>query len=145
MKSIGRTSRCAILYRGEMLRAFGLSGTQHLYILNVCRNPGVTQDELVHRNYVNKSNVARQLAQLEENGFVLRRPGENDRRQMLVFPTQKAREVYPRVCEVLQEWNAQLLQDFSPEEQELLVSMMEKVMNKAVRLAEACTQAGKAL
>ena len=41
----------------------------HTYILNVCRNPGISQEALSQLIFVNKSNVARQLAVLEEKGM----------------------------------------------------------------------------
>lgn len=137
MRFVDRTARCAAIYRSERLEAEGLNGYQHTYILNICREPGISQERLAARIYVNKSNVTRQLALLEQNGFVERRPSENDKRVMEVFPTEKAHAVYPRVREVLVEWNAGLLEQFTPEEQKLLSAMMERVMGKAVELSGA--------
>lgn len=136
MKYISRTSRLSILYRSDELEKYELNGIQHTYILNICNNPGISQEQLAKLIFVNKSNVARQLALLEQTGFITRIPSEADRRQMRVYPTEKALENYPKVLEVLHEWNARLLEDFSEEEQLLLISMMKKVMNKAVDIME---------
>ncbi|HWS30224.1 MAG TPA: MarR family transcriptional regulator [Clostridia bacterium] len=137
MRFIDRTARCAAVYRCEKLGAEGLNGYQHTYILNICREPGISQEKLASRIYVNKSNVTRQLALLEQNGFVERRASGTDKRVMEVFPTKKAFDVYPRVREVLTEWNAGLLEQFTPEERKLLSSMMERVMAKAVEISGA--------
>ncbi len=137
MRFIDRTARCAAVYRCEKLEAEGLNGYQHTYILNICREPGISQEKLASRIYVNKSNVTRQLALLEQNGFVERRASGTDKRVMEVFPTKKAFDVYPRVREVLAEWNAGLLEQFTPEERKLLSSMMERVMAKAVEISGA--------
>lgn len=137
MRFVDRTARCAAVYRSEKLEAEGLNGYQHTYILNICREPGISQEGLASRIYVNRSSVTRQLALLEQNGFVERRPSESDKRVMEVFPTQKAFDVYPRVREVLTEWNASLLEQFTPEERKLLSSMMERVMAKAVEVSGA--------
>ena len=51
---------------------------------------GISQEKLAKMIYINKSNVTRNLAVLEKNGYIERRPAENDKRVMLVFPTQKA-------------------------------------------------------
>ncbi|AOY74531.1 MarR family winged helix-turn-helix transcriptional regulator [Clostridium formicaceticum] len=136
MKYISRTSRCAALYRSDVLEAYGLNGYQHSYILNICQHPGISQDQLARIIYVNKSNVTRQLALLEDNGFITRTPCENDRRQRQVYPTEKAMQVYPKVREALYQLNAYLLEDFSEEEKELLMIMMKKVMHKAAKLVE---------
>lgn len=134
MRFIDRTTRCAVLYRGEKLEKEDINGTQHTYILNICRNPGITQEKLASLIYVNKSNVTRQLALLERNGFVERRPSISDKRAMEVFPTPKAFEAYPTILAVLREWNAGLLEQFSPEEQLLLSTMLEKIMYKAAQM-----------
>ncbi|HYE80649.1 MAG TPA: MarR family transcriptional regulator [Clostridia bacterium] len=136
IKYIGRTWRCAVLYRNDKLAHEGLNGYQHTYILKICQNPGISQEQLALMIYVNKSNVARQLASLEQNGFITRRSSEKDKRVMQVFPTQKALDVYPKVRKLLLEWNACLTEDFTEEERNQLYSLMERVMNKAISQVE---------
>ena len=97
MKYIARIFRCSILYRNEILVQEGLNGYQHTYILKLCNNPGISQEQLSRMLYVNKSTVTRQLALLEQGGFVTRKPGSADKRTMLVYPTAKAEAVYPKV------------------------------------------------
>lgn len=93
MPSINRyimtIARCSNQFRSERLRDTGLCGQHCAYILRVCREPGTTQDAIAREIYVNKSNVTRQLAALEQNGFVERRPCETDSRAMEVYPTEK--------------------------------------------------------
>ena len=88
MPSINRyimtIARCSNQFRSERLRDTGLCGQHCAYILRVCREPGTTQDAIAREIYVNKSNVTRQLAALEQNGFVERRPCETDSRAMEV-------------------------------------------------------------
>ncbi len=73
--------------RDALIADCGLSGWQAPYIPEICAAPGITQDQLALRLHVNRSNVTRQLAMLEENGFVLRRRSESDRRAVEVYPT----------------------------------------------------------
>ena len=131
MKFINRTSRCFTLYRNNKLEDRGINGYQHLYIIKICKNPGISQEELVKEIYVNKSSVARQLSMLEQNGFITRKPHEQDRRQLLVYPTEKAYLIFPDAVKIREDWNERLLEDFSGNEKELLLSMLERVMNKA--------------
>lgn len=136
MKHISRTARCAALFREGRLAPQGLGGHQHIYIFNICSHPGISQEELAKIIFVNKSNVARQLACLEQNGFVTRTPLPADRRQMQVFPTAKALAVLPRVREVVHELNAYLLEDFTEAERQLLCAMMERIAGKAMAMAK---------
>lgn len=143
MKYINTISRCAMLYRNEKLEHEGLNGYQHTYIIIICNNPGISQDSLTKRIYVNKSNVARQLALLEQNGFVTRQPRKDDKRVMLVFPTQKAYDIYPKVKAFISEWNSFLCEDFSKEERDILVSMLTHISDKATSKINKAPERGE--
>ena len=88
--SMNNLIRCMNRYRTEQLAPLELKSCHAGYLLAICACPGITQEQLSRRIYANKSNVARQLAVLEESGYVLRQPGEADRRVMRVYPTEKA-------------------------------------------------------
>ena len=136
MRCISRTARCSQLYRSERLAEVGLNGGQYVYISNVCRNPGISQEQMSRQILINKSNVARQLASLEQNGFVRREPDAKDRRVMRVYPTERAMEVYPYIQQVLADWRHYLTEDFSDEEREQLDSLLERVLEKAAAYAD---------
>ena len=140
MKYVNRISRCAILYRSGKLENEGLNGYQHSYIMKICQNPGISQEQLAKIIYINKSNVTRQLALLEQNGFITRVPGEKDKRVMRVFPTQRALDLYPKVKSLALEWNEYLTADLTQEERGLLFSMLEQIMEKAMRRVEQETE-----
>ncbi len=135
MRCVSRTARCAGLYRGEKLEKLGLNGCQHTYILTICRNPGVSQEQLSRMILINKSNVTRQLNSLEQNGFVTRTPDESDRRILRVYPTQKALDAFPVVRQVLRDWQEYVMDGFTPEEREELTRLMERVSDRAAAYA----------
>jgi len=136
MRSINRTHRCSIRYYSEQMKADGISGHQHIYIFQICRHPGISQEQLSQRIAVNKSTVTRQLCSLEQNGFITRRSSPEDKRILQVFPTEKAEALYPKVLELMRSWNQLLVEDFSEEEKEQLLTMMQRVQKKALLLAE---------
>lgn len=80
---------------------------------------------------VDKSNVARQLAYLEKEGFVERRQSPSDGRVILVYPTQKAFDVLPEVKRVTAFWNEYITQDLTKEEKESLSGVLEKIVCRA--------------
>lgn len=136
MRSINHTHRCSNRYQSEKLKADGISGNQQIYIFQICRHPGISQEQLAQRIAVNKSNITRQLCALEQNGFITRQPSPEDKRILQVFPTEKAQALYPKVVELMRNWNQLLLEDFSEVEREQLLSMMQRVQEKARMLAE---------
>ena len=137
MKYIGRINRAAILHRSRLLKDDGVNGIAHSYILRICQQPGITQDELSKALYVHKSNVARQIAMLEEGGYLLRKPKEGDKRVLCIYPTEKMLAIYPKIRTLLDDWNTYLLEDFTLEQAELLIDMLCVVLQKAQMQVEA--------
>ena len=134
MKNIGEVWRCANLYRTAHFEALGIGSYQDSYILNICRNPGITQEELTQLIYVHKSNVARQLASLEEKGFITRTPDAQDRRTLRVFPTQKALDAIPAIREVHRAWNDRILAGFDEAECEAIIALTQRLAENAKRV-----------
>ena len=135
MKYINRINRSTGIVYNQRLREFGINHCQHPYIIQICRHPGISQEELARAICVNKSNVARQLAVLEADGLLTRTPDPEDRRVMQVFPTEKMEALLPCVREVMGDWNSCLLADFSEEDREKLIAMLEIITERAVKAA----------
>lgn len=131
MRYINRIARLSQLYREKELKKYGLAGIHHTYILNICRQPGITQDRLAKEIFVNKSNVARQLAFLEKEGFITRQAAADDGRKLELYPTEKAKAVAPKIREILSRWNEQLLAELSATEQERLLQELAQLMDRA--------------
>ena len=134
MKSINTISRCAVLYRDEILADTGLNGYQAPYVPEICAAPGITQDQLAQRLHVNRSSVTRQLALLEEGGFIRRRRSETDRRTIEVFPTEKMLAALPVVRDTMHRWRALLTEGFTPEELETLEALLDRLADRAAAL-----------
>ncbi len=136
MKPVHQLSRCFILYRDKQLCSEGITGYQQSYLIKICDNPGIPQEQLSKILYVNKSSVTRQLAMLEKAGFITRSPHEEDKRQLLVFPTQKAIDLYPKLRQVIRQWNAALLENIPQEQQEVFSAFLHQLLDRAVTLVQ---------
>lgn len=131
MRYINSTSRCGSAWRTERLKDTDLGESHHSYIFTVCRNPGISQEAIARRLFINKSNVTRSLAHLEKHGYVRRERSSEDKRVTLVYPTEKAFDTLPLVRQILGEWNAAITSGFSAEELEIFTEMMERVAANA--------------
>lgn len=134
MKNINIISRCATLYRDKALLACGLNGYQAPYVPELCRSPGIAQDQLAQRLHVNRSSVTRQLALLEENGFITRVRSQADSRAMEVYPTEKMQQALPLVQASFHAWRSMLTEDLTNEELETLEALLERLARKAEEL-----------
>ena len=80
---------------------------------------------------VNKSSVTRQLATLEEKGYVIRQASSSDKRILLVYPTDKANQLIDRIFACYSSWSSYLTQDFTEEEKENLSRLMARISARA--------------
>jgi DNA-binding MarR family transcriptional regulator len=131
MRKTNIISRCESIYRQEKLKESGLNACHHSYILTICHNPGMTQDQLSKSICINKSGVTRHLAFLEDHGYVQRRPDENDKRAVCVYPTQKMLDILPEVRRIATEWNAYLTDGIDAHELESFYSVLDKIADRA--------------
>ena len=131
MRQISITYRCAMRFRETELEDTGLAGCQTPYLTALFRQPGISQEEISRQLNVNKSSVTRQLAILEEKGYIRRQSSESDRRLLLVYPTDKALAVKERLYRCYHDWSSYLTKDFTDEEQALLSDLMARIAQRA--------------
>ncbi len=133
---IMKINRAGAQYRTEMLAPLGLKACHASYLTEICANPGISQDRLSRRICVNKSNIARQTAVLEEGGFLLRRGSSEDKRVIELYPTEKTLEILPRIQQIQSWWEALLTQDMTEEEVNTLSQALAKMMRRAAAWTE---------
>ena len=113
--------------RNQYMEAFGLKSIHALYLIDVCQSPGISQDKLAQRLGIDKSNVARQVAILEENALLIRKPSTEDKRMLCLFPTEKTLTLLPNLQEAMQDWENAALGGLSTEEKKQLLTLIAKV------------------
>ena len=131
IRDLTEVARCGAQYRSDQLSPMGLKPCHASYLTQICAEPGISQDGLARRICINKSNVARQAAVLEEEGFIPRRPSASDKRVLELYPTEKALAVLPRIREVLACWDSCVTADLTPEEKEQLAALLVKMKLRA--------------
>ena len=131
VKDITEVTRCGAQYRTDRLAPMGLKGCHASYLEEICADPGISQDKLAQRICINKSNVARQIVVLEEDGFVQRAPSPNDKRIMELYPTEKTKELLPQIKQILNSWEDWLTQDLTEEEARTVANALVKMKARA--------------
>ena len=121
-KWIALANRHYLMYLNKRLASYGLSGSQYLFILNICRQPGLTQDKLPDIIHINKSNVTRALAHLEKRGFIRREVNPQDKRTAAV---------YPHVLEIIRGWDASVTSPLTEDEKHTLQALLKRVVASA--------------
>ncbi len=90
--------------------------------------------EIVEQSSMDKVNVSRAVKGLRRAGYLRRDINGDDRRRAVLRLTDEGVKVYRALVPLVLELEADLLKGLSPEEQETLVRLMEKVRENAERL-----------
>ena len=132
MAPMNRLTRGLSVYRA---RRFGseFSGYHHSLAISIYHSPGSTQEQLAERLCLNKSTVARGVTLLESRGYVTRTPNPSDKRELLVEPTDKLREIIPTIHAISYEWNAHVSEGISEEELQVFSSVLRRMEENARR------------
>lgn len=133
MRKMNIISRCESLYRTEQ-KSLNLPGLYHSYVLAICYQPGKSQDFLAKHLCINKSSVARHLSFLEQEGYITRETCPEDKRELLVFPTDKMLAIHPLVVSITKEWNVRLAEGISEDELTLFHSILDKMVETSQKI-----------
>lgn len=131
IEDIMEIARGCSQFRADALSAYGLKGCHASYLREICESPGISQDKLAQRIYINKSNVARQVAVLEEGGFLSRCVCDSDKRVTELYPTRKTLDLLPKILEILNNCEQLLTDDLTEEEFETLCHVLGRMKDKA--------------
>ncbi len=131
MKTLNNISRCQSVFRTMSPVAEDLCAAHHTFVFAICRNPGRSQEELAREICLNKSTVARTLTYLEEHGYVTRKPNLEDKRQFLVYPTEKMLAVLPQVRAIAEEWNKLITTGIPEDKLQVFYSVLLDIEERA--------------
>lgn len=124
LKWLSVTDRFYKIYLDKQLAPFGLNNSQYMFLIKICRSPGILQDSLLDMFYVHPSNIVRTIAALEKHGLITRSPNDKDKRTCKLYPTNRALSVIDEVQAVCEKTESLLLRNISEAEQKLLMKLL---------------------
>jgi DNA-binding MarR family transcriptional regulator len=83
----------------ETLLQYGFGRAHHRVIYFVGRNPGMTVSDLLDILKITKQSLSRVLGQLVRQGFIIQRHGTTDRRQRLLYLTDRGADLERKLTE----------------------------------------------
>lgn len=92
----------------------------------------VTQLELVHAAHLKPPTVSVTLANMEKDGYISRKTGENDRRQSRVFLTEKGMGVNQRIHDSFVHCDETALAGLTDEETRTLCALLDRVIDNMI-------------
>ena len=113
----------------DVLARFGFGRAHHRVLHFVNRHPGIKVADLLDVLKITKQSLGRVLKQLMDQGYVVQKEGENDRRQRLLFVTPKGEQLAMKLAGLQTERIGRALGEFGPNTHEaarrFLVAMID--------------------
>ncbi len=98
----------------DVLAKFGFGRAHHRVLHFVNRHPGMKVADLLDVLKITKQSLGRVLKQLVDEGYVLQKEGENDRRQRLLYVTPKGETLAMKLAGLQTERIARALSELGP-------------------------------
>jgi DNA-binding MarR family transcriptional regulator len=98
----------------EALAKFGFGRAHHRVVHFVTRHPGIKVADLLDILNITKQSLGRVLKQLVDQGYVLQKEGESDRRQRLLYATPKGEALAMKLAGLQTERIARALAEIGP-------------------------------
>lgn len=119
------------------LNPLGLSGGLLYFLLYIGKHPGCTPGDLSAALRADSGHAARCIAKLEQLSYLERKRSEQDKRVAELFLTQAGKDAFAAARGLFAEWEGTVLEPLSPEERQLLCSLLQRI---APKLSFACTK-----
>lgn len=112
----------------EAIRPIGLAPAQFMVLLELWREDGVTQRDLVERLDVEQATMANTLNRMERDRLIARRADPGDARARTIHLTPHARSLEGSALAAAGAINRRALAGFSAAEQEALLAGMRRII-----------------
>jgi DNA-binding MarR family transcriptional regulator len=132
-RHINVIGRAGYFFAQHSLSDTGLNGVDHGIIEHVALHPGISQEGLRAHFNKDKSTVAKAMVRLEEAGYVRREANPQNKRENRIYVTHKGRLLVERIQAMKSQWQAILLEGFTPEEREAFLALSARAAKNAGR------------
>ena len=113
-----------ILFDSEFEK-LGITGQQGIFLIYVCSNGSVHQNDIEQHFGLSKSTVSGIIKRMLKKEIITK---QSDYPFVTIKPTEKAKELLEEMGSVREEINNKLLNGFSSEEKTLLSNMLDRMI-----------------
>lgn len=127
LRDIGIIARALDSISNIEFKDLKLSKGQFIYLVRICENPGMIQEQLVDMLKIDRATASRSIKNLEKNNFIYKTYNENNKKNKLLYPTEKGQNLYPFIIRENNHSNEVALERFNNKEIDELSKMLNRV------------------
>lgn len=125
--------RCTQAYANEVLAKYKLSSGTYPYLLTLYGNEGINQNQISKELNIDKAMSARAIKKLIELGYLQKKEDHEDSRAYKLYLTESGKKIIPAVKGELHRWNEMITEGLTPQEEEQMKDLLNKVLENAER------------
>lgn len=127
LREIGMVARALDSISNIEFKEFDLTKGQYLYVVRICKNPGIIQEKVAGMIKVDHTTAARAIKKLEMQGFIEKKDNKTNKKIKRLYPTLKGKHVNPLLKKEGEYSNQVALSGFTPEEAETIFTLLQRV------------------
>ncbi len=117
------------------LEGTGVTSSELPLLLNIYGDDGeISQKEISNLLNISEPVVARTIKNLEQKGFVTRKPDITNRRRNKLSLTESGIEICKEMIDINEEWENEIFKNVSPDEKELFDKVLKSVLKESLNL-----------
>jgi len=120
----------------ELREKCGLTGGQWKIILVLAISDGLNQKELAELVFVETPTLVPILDKMEKEGFLQRRPDQNDRRLNRVFLKAKSKKIVVTIVKCIMDFRKTITKDILEKDLDVARTVLKKLSQNADKLME---------
>lgn len=127
LREVGMIARALDSISNIEFKEMDLTKGQYLYLVRICENPGIIQQQVSDMIKVDRSTATRAIQKLEMNGFIEKKEDPHNKKNKKLFPTEKGRTVYPFIKRENEHSDRMALAGFSAQEMATAYELLERI------------------
>lgn len=143
LREIGMIARALDSISNIEFKEFDLTKGQYLYLVRICENPGIIQEQLVDMIKVDRSTATRALQKLVMNDFIEKKEDPHNKKIKRLFPTEKGKTVYPFIKRENEHSDLVALDGFSEKEAEIAFALLQRIRKNVEKDWQAVKKGNK--
>lgn len=129
IRNIGKITRSLQIKSNKQFQTVGLGNNSFIYLIRVCEKPGMFLGEVADKLSIDRTTAFRTIKRLVDTNYLRLEVDSTDGRLRRVFPTDKAKKIYPELHSFEKDSSEKLLSNLTLEEQQTLFQLLEKCSN----------------
>ena len=117
------------VYLDKVLKEYELSSGSYPYLLILMENEGISQNKISEELGYDKAMSARTITKLMNLGYLDRKKDESDCRANMLYLTDKAKVIIPKVIEKIHKLVHLITKDLNEEAKVITIDSLNKVLN----------------